>query len=106
MTEEKKYLNLESDKVKNEIFSGSPSLTIFCHTGKYMSVDMMGNVTGRSDAIGPQEQFECVFEEDKVAFETYNGCYLSVNEDGQLSASKKTVGEKETFHVRTSVPKV
>ena len=74
--------------------------------GKYMSVNMMGNVTGRSDAIGPQEQFECVFEEDKVALETYNGCFLSVNEDGQLSATKKIAGEQETFYIRTSVPKV
>ena len=62
-----------------------------------MSVDMMGNVTGRSDAIGPQEQFECVFEEDKVAFETYNGCYLSLNEDGQLSASKKLLERRRHF---------
>lgn len=74
--------------------------------GKYMSVNMMGNVTGRSDAIGPQEQFECVFEEDKVALETYNGCCLSVNEEGQLSATKKIAGEQETFYIRTSVPKV
>ena len=71
-----------------------------------MSVDMMGNVAGQSDAIGPQEQFECVFEEDKVALETYNGCFLSVNEEGQISATRKTVGEKEAFHIRTSVPKV
>ena len=71
-----------------------------------MSVNMMGDVSGQSEAIGPQEQFECVFEEDKVALETYNGCFLSVNEEGQLSASKKIVSEKETFHVRTSIPKV
>jgi len=78
----------------------------FCFTGKYMSVNMMGNVTGRSEAIGPQEQLECIFEEDKIALETYNGCFLSVNEDGHLSATKKIVSESETFHIRTSVPKV
>ena len=74
--------------------------------GKYMSVDMMGNVSGRSDAIGPQEQFECVFEGDKAALETYNGCFLSVSDEGQLSATKKIVGEKETFCIRTSAVKV
>lgn len=84
----------------------SPWLINFCSIGKYMSVNMMGNVTGRSEAIGPQEQFECVFEEDNVALETYNGCFLSVNEDGHLSATKKIVSEKETFHIRTTVPKV
>ena len=71
-----------------------------------MSVNTMGDVTGRSEAIGPQEQFECIFEEDKVALETYNGCFLSVTEEGQISASRKIVGEMETFHIRTSVPKV
>lgn len=71
-----------------------------------MSVNMMGNVSGRSDAIGPQEQFECVFEEDRTALETYNGCFLSVSEEGQISATKKIVGKKETFHIRTSVQKV
>ena len=71
-----------------------------------MSVDMMGSVTGRSDAIGPQEQLECIFEEDRVALETYNGCFLSVSDEGQISAPRKTVGEKETFHIRTSVAKV
>ena len=71
-----------------------------------MSVNMMGNVSGRSDAIGPQEQFECVFEEDRVALETYNGCFLSASEEGQISATKKIVGKKEAFHIRTSVQKV
>lgn len=71
-----------------------------------MSVNMMGDVTGRSEAIGPQEQFECIFEEDRVALETYNGCFLSVSDEGQISATKKIVGEKETFHIRTSIPKV
>ena len=71
-----------------------------------MSVNMMGDVTGRSEAIGPQEQFECIFEEDRVALETYNGCFLSVNDEGQISATKKIIGEKETFHIRTSIPKV
>ena len=85
---------------------GRPWLIHICFTGKYMSVNMMGNVTGRSEAIGPQEQFECVFEEDKVALETYNGYFLSVTEDGHLSAAKKIVSEKETFHIRTSVPRV
>lgn len=84
----------------------SVGLINFYFIGKYMSVNMMGNVTGRSEAIGPQEQFECVFEEDKVALETYNGCFLSVTEDGHLSATKKIVSEKEAFHIRTSVPKV
>lgn len=73
--------------------------------GKYMSVNMMGNVNGKSDAIGPQEQLEIVFEEGGVALQTYNGCFLSVSEDGELSATKRVAGEKETFHMRTNVPK-
>ncbi|KAL9955022.1 hypothetical protein ACROYT_G042618 [Oculina patagonica] len=100
----------ENSPAPVEVFTAVPlsekKIALKSGYGKYMSVNMMGNVTGRSEAIGPQEQFECVFEEDKVALETYNGCFLSVNEDGQLSATKKIVSEKETFHIRTSVPKV
>ena len=61
----------------------------------------MGNVSGRAEAIGPQEQMELKFEEDYVAILTYNGCYLSVLEDGHLSATRKTVGEQERFRLRT-----
>lgn len=93
-----------------EVFTAVPlsdkKIALKSGYGKFMSVDMMGNVTGRSDAIGPQEQLECIFEEDRVALETYNGCFLSVSDDGQISAPRKTVGEKETFHIRTSATKV
>ena len=67
-----------------------------------MTVDTMGEVNGRTEAIGPQEQFELVYEGDKVALLTYNGCFMSVAEEGGLSATKKVVGEKETFHIRTN----
>ena len=66
---------------------------------------MMGNVNGRSDAIGPQEQLEVVFEESTVALQTYNGCFLSVTEDGELSATKKVAEEREKFRIRTNIPK-
>lgn len=65
----------------------------------------MGDVSGRSDAIGPQEQFELVFEEDRVALQAYNGCFLGVTENGQLSASRKKAGEKEIFYLRTDKQK-
>ena len=78
----------------------------FVVIGKFISVNMMGNVSGRSDAIGPQEQLECIFEGDKVALETYNGCFLSASEDGQLSATKKAASEWETFYMRTNTSKL
>ncbi|XP_068731590.1 protein FRG1-like [Montipora capricornis] len=100
----------ENSPAPVEVFTSVPlsekKIALKSGYGKFMSVNMMGDVTGRSEAIGPQEQFECIFEEDRVALETYNGCFLSVSDEGQISATKKIVGEKETFHIRTSIPKV
>lgn len=67
-----------------------------------MTVNAMGEVSGRTEAIGPQEQFELVFEGHNVALKTHNGCFLSVTDDRGLSATKKTVGEKDTFHIRSN----
>ena len=67
-----------------------------------MTVNTMGEVSGRTEAIGPQEQFELIFEEDKVALQTHNGCFLSVTDEKGVSATRKTVGEKETFHIRSN----
>jgi hypothetical protein len=66
---------------------------------------MMGDVSGRAEAIGAQEQFELVFEEDKVALQAYNGCFLSVTDNGHLVATKKKAGEKEIFYIRTDKAK-
>ncbi|EDO44060.1 predicted protein [Nematostella vectensis] len=92
-----------------EVFTAVPvsevKLAIKSGYGKYMSVNTMGDITGRAEAIGPQEQLELLFDGDKVALQAYNGCFLSVSDSGSLSASKKKAGEKEIFSIRADKPK-
>lgn len=49
---------------------------------KYLSVDHQSRLVGRSDAIGAREQFEPVFQDDKMALLGPNNCFLSCDESG------------------------
>lgn len=69
--------------------------------GRYLSVNMMGDVSGTAEAIGSQQQLELVFEEDKVALQTYNGCFISITDQGELKATQKTAAENAQFYLRT-----
>jgi len=69
--------------------------------GKYMSVNSRGDVSGRSDAIGPQELLEIVVEDGKTALQGHNGYFLAVNESGELKALSSKAREKEIFKLRT-----
>lgn len=71
-----------------------------------MSVNMMGDVSGTAEAIGPQEMMELVFEEDKAALQTYNGCFISVTDKGELKATQKTATENAQFYLRTDAERL
>lgn len=64
--------------------------------GKYLRIEKDNTITGRSDAIGPLEEMEPVFENGKTAILTNNGNFLSVDpEDDALVALRKKVGAEE-----------
>lgn len=70
---------------------------------KYLSADTNGRVTGFSDAVGPNEQWEPVFQEGKMALQGGNGCFMGVDpEDDAIVALKKRVGENEVSVIRSS----
>lgn len=74
--------------------------------GKYLRVEKDNTVTGRSDAIGPLEEFEPVFENGKTAILTNNGNFLSVDpEDDALVALRKKVGAEEILTIRSCQPR-
>ena len=75
--------------------------TIYFFTGKYVSVNSRGDVTGRADAIGPQEQIDIVVEDEKTALQGHNGYFLAINESGELKALSSKAREKEIFKLRT-----
>ena len=66
-----------------------------------MSVNSRGDVSGRSDAIGPQEQLDVIIEDEKTALQGHNGYFLAVNESGELKALSSKAREKEIFKLRT-----
>ena len=66
-----------------------------------MSVNSRGDVSGRADAIGPQEQLDIVIEDEKTALQGHNGYFLAANESGELKALSSKAKEKEIFRLRT-----
>lgn len=69
--------------------------------GKYLGVDKDGTIVGRSDAIGPLEQFEPVFQDNKLAILASTGCFISIrDEDDSLVAKNRTAGPNELVKIR------
>lgn len=74
--------------------------------GKYLAVDEKKRVVGRSEAMGPREQFEPVFQDGSLALLGYNSCFVSCNDDGDLVATSTTAGPDEMIVLRSNAPLV
>ena len=59
----------------------------------------------RSEAIGPQEQFDIVIEEEKAALQCHNGYFMTITEAGELKALSSKAREKEIFRLRSNASK-
>ncbi|XP_022079542.1 protein FRG1-like [Acanthaster planci] len=71
---------------------------------KYISVDYDRRVVGRSDAIGPREQWEPVFQDGKMALMGCNNCFLSCNQHDDIVVSSTTAGPEEMIKIRSCAP--
>ncbi|KII65685.1 Protein FRG1 [Thelohanellus kitauei] len=71
---------------------------------RYLAADDQGKVCSRSEARGYQESFELVVQNNKVAFQAHNKCFLTYSL-GVLSATAATAStENEIFTMRTNRP--
>ncbi|RZC35492.1 FRG1 -like [Asbolus verrucosus] len=74
--------------------------------GKYLRVEKNGVVTGRSDAIGAMEQWEPVFENGKMALQSYSDCFMSVDdEDDAVVARSRKASSDQMLHIRSQTVK-
>ncbi|XP_050297504.1 protein FRG1 [Anthonomus grandis grandis] len=68
---------------------------------KYLRVDKSGIVTGRSDAIGPMEQWELVLEDGKMALLGWNECFVSADDEDSIIAKSKRAGSEQFLTIRS-----
>ncbi|CAI7996118.1 Protein FRG1 [Geodia barretti] len=72
--------------------------------GRYVSVAISGDLAGRTEAMGPREQWELVFEEGKVALCACNHRFLTVTDDGRLVAASEKAQEREVMTMWSDLP--
>ncbi|CAG4935259.1 unnamed protein product [Parnassius apollo] len=90
-----------------EIFTAFPAgenkFALKSGYGKYLGVSKDGVVIGRSDAVGPMEQWEPVFQDGQMAILSSLNKFMSVNpEDDSVVASSLTAGEREFCIIRSN----
>ncbi|XP_012231758.1 protein FRG1 homolog [Linepithema humile] len=69
--------------------------------GKYLGVDKKGVVIGRSDAVGPIEQWEPIFQDGKLAILNNTGCFMSLTSDDDVVCQNRTAGTSEFLVIRS-----
>lgn len=90
-----------------EIFTAFPAgdnkFALKSGYGKYLGISKEGVVMGRSDAVGPMEQWEPVFQDGKTAILSSLNKFMSVNEeDDSVVASSQTANDKDVCNIRSN----
>ncbi|XP_045449898.1 protein FRG1 homolog [Melitaea cinxia] len=90
-----------------EIFTAFPAgdnkFALKSGYGKYLGVSKEGVVIGRSDAVGPMEQWEPVFQDGKTAILSSLNKFMSINEeDDSVVASSQTANDKDVCNIRSN----
>ncbi|GBP50133.1 Protein FRG1 homolog [Eumeta japonica] len=84
-----------------EIFTAFPAGENKCALksgyGKYLGVTKDGLVVGRSDAVGPMEQWEPIWQDGKTAILSAHNKFISVNPDDDSVIAKSTSASENEF---------
>jgi len=89
------------EEILTAVKLGDTKIALKSGFDKYLSVDTKGRVVGRSDAIGPREQWEPVFQDGKLAIMGCNACFMAANEDGLIMCDSQKAGDREMIKVRS-----
>lgn len=68
---------------------------------KYLRVEKDGTVTGRSDAIGPMEQWEPIFCDGKLALQSNLQTFMGIDDEDTIIAMKKNASDEEFLNIRS-----
>ncbi|XP_026749004.1 protein FRG1 homolog [Galleria mellonella] len=89
-----------------EIFTAFPAgenkFALKSGYGKYLGVSKDGVVIGRSDAVGPMEQWEPVWQDGKTAILSSLNKFMSVNSEDSVVAENSMAGEQEFCSIRSN----
>ncbi|XP_072932932.1 protein FRG1 homolog [Epargyreus clarus] len=90
-----------------EIFTAFPAgenkFALKSGYGKYLGVSKDGVVIGRSDAVGPMEQWEPVWQDGKTAILCALNKFVSVKtDDDSVVAQSTTAGSQEFCYIRSN----
>ncbi|CAK1555285.1 unnamed protein product [Leptosia nina] len=88
-----------------EIFTAFPAgdtkFALKSGYGKFLGISKEGVVTGRSDAVGPMEQWEPIWQDGKTAILCSLNKFVSVNpEDDSIVAKNVSAGNEEFCNIR------
>lgn len=90
-----------------EIFSAFPAgetkFALKSGYGKYLGLSKDGVVVGRSDAVGPMEQWEPIWQDGKMAIQSVLGKFISVSlDDDSIIARSYAASDSEHCCVRSN----
>ncbi|XP_053983710.1 protein FRG1 homolog [Hylaeus anthracinus] len=84
---------------------GETKIALKSGYGKYLGVDKKGVVVGRSDAVGMIEQWEPIFQDNKLAILNSNSCFISLTDEDDIVCQTKTAGPSEFCTIRSITQK-
>ncbi|RWS04919.1 protein FRG1-like protein [Dinothrombium tinctorium] len=95
----------EQEEILTAIRISETHIALKSGYNKYLSVDSHNRLVGRSDAIGAREQFEPVFQDEKLALLGCNNCFISPDEDNNniIVAKSKTATDNEFLKIRSNI---
>lgn len=67
---------------------------------KYIRVESDGMVTGRLEAIGAMEKWEPVFEDNRMALQSFRGSFMTITTDGTCRTKHKSALEDNGCRIR------